>query len=79
MLKEYLESREEEVVDMLMTLFDEEQIMKNHDADLTREVTKENQINSIRNLMDTLKFTAEQAMDALKIPPSEQSVLIKSI
>ena len=82
-LKEYLESREEEVVDMLMTLFDEEQIMKNHDADLTREVTnkvtKENQINSIRNLMDTLNFTAKQAMDALKIPASEQSALIKSI
>ena len=29
-----------EVVDMLMTLFDEEQIMKNHDAALMREVTK---------------------------------------
>ncbi len=27
---------------------------------------------SIRNLMDTLHLTMQQAMDALKIPPSEQ-------
>lgn len=40
-LREYLESREKEVVDMLMALFDEEQIMKIHDAALTREVTQE--------------------------------------
>lgn len=31
-LKEYLESREGEVITMMMTLFDQEQIMKNHDA-----------------------------------------------
>ena len=36
-LKEYLESREGEVVTMLMTLFDHEQIMKNHDASIRRE------------------------------------------
>lgn len=74
-LKEYLESREKEVVDMLMTLFDEEQISKNHDAHLTRE----NQINSVKNLMETLKLSAEEAMNALKIPASEQSVLLKQI
>jgi len=86
-LKEYLVSREKEVVDMLMTLFTEEQIMKNHDADLKREVTKkvtkevtrENQINSIRNLMKTLQLTAEQAMDALMIPSSDRAALIKRI
>ena len=86
-LREYLENREKEVVDIMMTLFDEEQIMKNHDADLTREVTKkvtrkvtsevtrENQKNSVRNLMETLKLTAEQAMDALKIPVADREKL----
>ncbi len=76
---------------MLMTLFDEEQIMKNHDADLTREVTRKitreitrevtrnNQINSVKNLMQTLNLTAEQAMDALMIPASERATLIKNI
>lgn len=29
-------------------------------------------LESIKNLMETLKFTAQQAMDALKIPLSEQ-------
>ena len=39
-LKEYLESRETEVVTMMMTLFDEEQISKNHDASIRREATE---------------------------------------
>lgn len=30
-------------------------------------------IDSIRNLMDSLKMTAQQAMEVLKIPASEQS------
>ena len=33
---------------------------------------EETKINSIRNLMETMKWTAKQAMDALKIPVSEQ-------
>ena len=36
-LREYLENRESEVVTMMMTLFDEEQIIKNHDAAIRRE------------------------------------------
>lgn len=36
-LKEYLESREGEVVTMMSTLFDYETIMKNHDATIRRE------------------------------------------
>ena len=32
----------------------------------------QNRIESIKNLMDSLKFTPQQAMDALKIPASEQ-------
>ena len=83
LLKEYLENRENEVISMMITLFDEEQIMKNHDAtltrEITREVTKENQLSSIKNLMETLKLTAQQAMDALKIPESERSMLINQL
>ena len=39
-LREYLENRESEVVTMMMTLFDEEQIIKNHDAAIRREATE---------------------------------------
>lgn len=37
MLKEYLESKEQEVVDMMMTLFDDEQILKAYIKDIARE------------------------------------------
>ena len=36
-LKEYLENREQEVVDMMMTLFDDEQILKAYTKDISRE------------------------------------------
>ncbi len=39
-LKEYLESREKEVVDMMMTLFDEEQIYKAFENDIKQETVK---------------------------------------
>ncbi len=31
-------------------------------------------VGAIRNLMDTLKLTLEQAMDALKIPSEQRSI-----
>ena len=34
MLKEYLESKEQEVVDIMMTLFDDEQILKAYAKDI---------------------------------------------
>ena len=36
------------------------------------EGTEKTMISSIRNLMDTMKWSAQQAMDALKIPANEQ-------
>lgn len=68
-LKEYLENREKEVVDMLMTLFDEEQILKNHDANLTREVLSAN----IKSIMNKLAYTAEEAMDLLNVPEDKRA------
>ena len=37
------------------------------------ESKEKNLIENIRSLMETLNFTAKQAMDALKIPANEQS------
>lgn len=39
-LKEYLESREQEVVDMIMTLFDDDQIMKAYTKDIEENAEK---------------------------------------
>ena len=37
-----------------------------------KEGREEEKLNSIRNVMETLGLTMEQAMQALKIPKSEQ-------
>ena len=85
LLKEYLEEHEMEAKSMMITLYDDAQIMKNHDADLTRtvtervtkrvteRVTKESNLKSIKNLMQRLLLTEEDAMDALDIPEEERS------
>ena len=54
-LKEYLESREGEVVTMMMTLFDQEQIMKNHDANIRREATEKATEQAILYLVQDMK------------------------
>lgn len=44
-----------------------------------REGRNETKAEAVRNLMETLQFTAEQAMDALKIPESERESLRKKL
>ena len=41
-----------------------------------REGADQNRLDNIRSLMETMKLTAKQAMEALKIPESEQSKYI---
>ncbi len=47
-LKEYLESREKEVVDIMMTLFDDEQIYKAFENDIKQETAKNKAIFMIQ-------------------------------
>lgn len=42
-------------------------------AETVEKTKKESKIEDIRNLMDSLHLSVQQAMDALKIPPDEQS------
>ena len=44
-------------------------------AEGRKESKKETLLDSIRNLMETMKWSAEQAMDALKIPVDKQNEL----
>ena len=50
--------------------------MKNHETSVERKALEkgreEERISSIRNVMNSLKTTAEKAMDILGIPASEQ-------
>ena len=88
-----IKMNEHEANSMRITIYDDAQIMKNHDADLTRtvtervtkrvtksvtkrvteRVTKESNLKSIKNLMQRLLLTEEEAMDALDIPKEERS------
>ena len=66
-LKEYLENREQEVVDMMMTLFDDEQILKAYVKDIeestaretARETAKETAIKLIKKGKMSLEEIAE--------------------
>ena len=61
-LKEYFESREGEVVTMMMTLFDHEQIMKNHDATLIRN----EQEKAIASIVRVYKKMDGSMLDAVE-------------
>ena len=65
-LKAYLESREKEVVTMMMTLFDHEKIMKNHDANIYREATERANEQAIINIITIYKQVNGSMDDAIK-------------
>ena len=62
-LKEYLSSREKEVIDIMMTLFDEETIRKNHEASILRE---EREIG-IKGIIETCKRMGGSITDAIEV------------
>ncbi|MBQ6503318.1 MAG: hypothetical protein IJI57_05340 [Flexilinea sp.] len=69
-LKEYL--AKEEVSNIMFGAFDKEyqlQLLREQEREEGRE---EEKLSSIRNLMETLKLTAQQAMDALKISDADR-------
>ena len=76
-LPTFLASREKEVHDIMVTLFDEEWIARMHDHSVKEEGRAEGREESIaaslRNLMKNAGWTLEQAMAALGIPMDEQS------
>ena len=79
-LKEYLESRETEVVTMMMTLFDEEQISKNHEASIRREerekATKKANENFVLNMYKK-GFDVECIAEMVELSTEEVNEIIK--
>ncbi len=59
-LKEYLESREKEVVDIMMTLFDDEQIYKAFENDIKQETAKEVARNKAVFMIQKGKITIDE-------------------
>lgn len=84
-LVEYLQEREKEVFDIMITLFDQEYAMEQYGRSLKeegreeghkeghKEGREEEKVFSIRSVMENLKITPEKAMDILNIPASERS------
>ncbi len=63
---------------MRITLFDQETAERNYIASVTREVDREARADQdlirIKSLMGNMKLSAQDAMTALSIPASQQSI-----
>ena len=88
MIKPFLTEHKAEVKNMCITEYDEVKTMNmfreegREEGRLEgrmegrEEGRSEEQLSSIRKLMKTLKLTAQQAMDVLEIPPSDQKFFL---
>lgn len=61
-MKEYLEEREQEVSDIMMILFDEETIRRNHEASVAREYEEV----GIKNLIELCQSMGGSRSDAVE-------------
>lgn len=68
-LKEYLESREQEVVGIMMTLFDDEQILKAYAKEIADNTARETEKKTARETAEGMikkgKMTLEEIVDCI--------------
>ena len=64
-LKEYLESKEQEVVDIMMTLFDEEQILKAYAKDIEDNTAKETEKRTARETAERMIKDGEMSLEKI--------------
>ena len=61
----------------MLTLFDQETATKNYVASEVKEAREDERqkslLKAIKNLMETLKLSAKDAMSAMKIPVDQQA------
>ncbi|WP_250779918.1 hypothetical protein [Schaedlerella arabinosiphila] len=55
------------------------ELMKEDFEKQERETRQETLLETIKNLMDTMKWTAEQAMTAMKIPDADRGKYIAKL
>lgn len=75
-LKEYLEAHRKEVVDIMTQLYDREREMGLYVAEKERDAAIKTTLENIKNLMQNLKMSAKEAMNALGITPREQKIYL---
>ena len=79
----FLTSHEKEVLDIMVTLFDEAKIQEIHDYNVAKDARQEGiaegmemtLLTSLKVLMENLGCTAEKAMDMLSIPAEQRAGL----
>ena len=59
-LKEYLENKEQEVVDIMMTLFDDEQILEAYAKDIDDNATHREARENARIMLKNRRITVEE-------------------
>ena len=106
-LGKYLEEREEEVIGIMLTLFDQKVAERNYRRAFARELTEkvtakvtkkvtaevtakvaaetdkaaraDERLTTIKSLMETLKLSPMDAMNAMKIPLDQQAIYLKKL
>ena len=86
-LRKYLDEREGEVIDMMVTLFDQETVLENHVASVAREAAAkadkaaraDERLTTIKSLMKTMHWSPIEVMNAMEIPPDQQAIYIKKL
>ncbi|MDE7211738.1 MAG: hypothetical protein K2O03_09885 [Lachnospiraceae bacterium] len=64
-LKEYFENREQEVVDIMMTLFDDEQILKAYAKDIRDNTERETERKTAERMIKKGKMSLEEIADCV--------------
>ena len=75
-LMSFLTSRQKEVADIMVTLFDQEKVWAIHEYNVAMEAEEKGRVEgvlaAIRNLMDSMDWSVEQAMEALRVAESDR-------
>ncbi|MEY8331470.1 hypothetical protein AALB81_19500, partial [Lachnospiraceae bacterium 48-33] len=67
-LREYLESREKEVVDIMMVLYDNEEIMRSYIESEVYEAIYEANIKMAKRMLLKKKYSLEEIADCAELP-----------
>ena len=71
-LAPFLVTRQKEVAEIMVTLFDQEKVMEVHDYHVAETAQMEGTLKSLQNLMKNMGLSVEQALAAVGIPEAER-------
>ena len=78
-LAPFLMTRQKEVAEIMVTLFDQEKVMEIHDYHVAEAARMEGTLKSLQNLMKNMGLPIEQAMTALGVSDSEQEYYVEML